>query len=133
MTTDMAAPATKKDLAILKKTLQKSCASKKDLNKLSCTTEELKHGLARTDERLTDFHDEFLDFKDESIRRFNRLDEHMYGLGTRMDDMKEELKLHFDTAVEIIRHDLRSANKEEILNIKDRVTRLEVRTGIRAA
>ncbi|MSR86682.1 hypothetical protein EXS70_00715 [Candidatus Peribacteria bacterium] len=78
MTTDMTAPATKQDIALLM--------------------------------------DQIGQYYDKTERRIHT--------------MSERLELHFDVAVENIRHDLQSANREEIENIKDRVTRLERKTGL---
>ncbi len=86
---------------------------------------------------------EFQDFREETLDRFNRIDERHYAFEMRMHEElsdirqeiqagKVEMKLHFDAAVEIIRHDLVSANREEISNIKDRVTRLERHPRLRA-
>lgn len=49
------------------------------------------------------------------------------------DRWKEEIRRHFDLTVETIRHDLRGANKDEIVALKDRVSRLERHTGLVAA
>lgn len=165
MTTDMSAPATKRDLVLLKKALQKNLASKKELaltnkalastnNALASTNKELastnknlgslRQDLARTDRHLSDFHSEFLDFKNESIKRFNRIDERIYGLEIRMDEWRDELrsdmqtmteniKFYFDVAVENFRKDMRDFKNDDIENVKHRVTRLEIHTGIRPA
>jgi len=52
----------------------------------------------------------------------------------------DDLKIHFDVAVENIRHDLLAANKEEIESLKDRsgqhhrrIERLEMQAGINVA
>lgn len=45
-------------------------------------------------------------------------------------EILEEIKSHFDLAVENIRHDLLGANRDEIEAVKDRVTHLEVHTGL---
>ena len=50
---------------------------------------------------------------------------------------KDEMKKHFDLAVEIIRHDLKTAGRDEIEMLKDqlkddrrRIGRLEVQCGL---
>lgn len=46
---------------------------------------------------------------------------------------KQEILLHFDTAVEQFRHDLRSINIEKIQDHDNRIVRLELHTGLRRA
>ncbi len=50
-----------------------------------------------------------------------------------MHEWKEQVMFHFDVAVENIRHDLLGANRDDISNLKDRVTRLEVHTRLHTA
>ncbi|NOS67188.1 MAG: hypothetical protein HOO67_02380 [Candidatus Peribacteraceae bacterium] len=115
MTTDMSAFATKKDLTVLKKAFQKGLSGTN--KRLDMTKVELKHDISRTEKRLDTFHNEFLDFKDDSIKRFSRIDERLY----------------FEAAVENFRKDMRDFKNDDLETVKHRVTRLEIHTGIRAA
>jgi hypothetical protein len=46
---------------------------------------------------------------------------------------KDEVKQHFDVAVETIRHELVSANRDKVQALVDRVSRLERHTGLAVA
>ena len=128
MTTDMSAPATKKDLALVEQRVQKEiCFLKEDVSGLKQDVSGLKKDVSGLKVELSEFKREMRDFREETDGRFNRLEQRLYAFEIHVGEWKDELKLHFDAAVEIIRHDLRSANREEIENIKDRVTRLERR------
>ncbi len=48
-------------------------------------------------------------------------------------EWKDEVKFHFDVSVEQVHHEMLSANREEILVIKDRLTRIEDHIGLKAA
>jgi phage host-nuclease inhibitor protein Gam len=51
-------------------------------------------------------------------------------LSAQMSADKKELMEHFNVVAENIRHDMASANEEEIDVLGDRVTRLEEHTGL---
>lgn len=49
-----------------------------------------------------------------------------------MAGWKDELKEHFDVALENVRHDLIGANKDRIEDHEHRLKRLETQTGLQA-
>ncbi len=92
MTTDMAAPATKKDIAQIV---------------------------------------EMIDFFSESTdSRFNTLEDKFTN---ELKSTEQNMKLHFDFMIEQDRFNQRSANREEILVMKDNIKELQEYTGLRKA
>ena len=89
------------------------------------TAPATKHDLQILTHLVREMKDDMSTFRKDTNSRFNRLEERLYTFEIHVKNWKEELTLHFDAAVEIIRHDLRGANRDDISNIKDRVTRLE--------
>lgn len=130
MTTDMSAPATKQDFFLFAQEMRSYFTGLRgEFNDLRTEVTDLRAEVANLRAEVADFRTEFLDFKAEVLNRFARTDERQYSFEAKID----ELRLHFDFTVETIRHDLQSANREEILNIKDRVGRLERQPRFRSA
>ena len=120
MTTDMSTLATKTDLQMVNNDL------KGDIH------------LLRVD--CDDFKEESADFRDETNRRFNRLEQRLYDFEIRANERNQEIighmhtheqniKLYFETAVENFRHDMRDVKNDRVSSLEDRVKRLEHRTA----
>lgn len=120
MVTDSAAPATKKDIALLMEQMGGY------YDKTEGRMGNLEGSMGKLEGRMGN-----LEGRMGSLEgRMGNVEGRIVDLEERLESWKQEIKGHFDLIAENLLYDFRGAHRDDIENVKIRLTRVEKKVGI---